>query len=313
LIVGGNVEALVANHILVDLGYDPKIVVGAANTQNSFVFGPWRPVGASPVLASVLDDLGIEYAEHNCNIGAAGVEGEGSEILDVETAIERELQTVKFDRFPEFRAAVAGRPARELTFDRAAFYRELSMTASLDTEALRIDSVRLDPCGSVMTRTEGLALGRYGFWYPDLVIVTAPPRVWDPGHEVLDFSVTEVLRAPSELLPFDLIELGGASGFETVTWRNGNAMVETSGRGLPDLDELPRMLGVDKAIGFDAETSSFEVGGTRYRIGTTSRVRREVGDVSKLPSNTLALGRAATGEPQTLSQVAEQIADLIGK
>jgi hypothetical protein len=295
LIIGGNVEALAANHLLAELGHDPTMMIEPSfrADRNSFTHGPWRPVGASPLLISMLGDLDLDFSDYKSEIGAL----DGSEIVGVDDAPAIRLENLRM--FPEFRAAAAGRPLRELRFDRKAFFSELAAVASVETEAVRTELVTFSGCGR-------------GAWaWPDgpipfdLAIVTAPPRVWDPGCEIWDRLLTEIVNAPTKFLPFDLIEGGGVDGLESITWRDGSAVVESSGP-LPDLD---RLFGIGPAEG--RAHPIFETSDPKYRIGSSVRIRHEIGRVGMVPPNGFALGRAATGESQTLSEVLEAVADLV--
>lgn len=301
LIIGGNVEALAANYILAERGHDPTIVIEPSFRvdRNSFTHGPWRPVGASPLLMDLLGDLDLDFSDYKSEIGAL----DSPEILSVEAAIESKIGVDDLHLFPELRAAVAGRPMRELSFDRQAFFSELAGVASVETEAVRADSVSFSG-GRIVWARLGKWASPHAF---DLAIVTAPPRVWDPGCEARDRIMTEVVNAPTNLLPFDLVEGGGRGGLETITWRDGTAIVESSGRGLPN---LPLLLGVEPAE--DRAHPTLMTGNPGYRIGSSVRIRHEIGDVNILPHGALAIGRSATGKSQTLSGVLEAIADLVG-
>lgn len=129
VILGNDIEALVANYVLADLGFSPTMAARRLPNPNHnlFAHGPWRHTGDSPLLAQMLEDLELDYSEY-----------------ELETALDGQDRRsgtwpVDVSQYPD---CVRGRKRgtrKGLAFNREEFFSALCDVASVDLEMVLFD------------------------------------------------------------------------------------------------------------------------------------------------------------------------------
>lgn len=167
IISGYGIDALVANYVLADLGYSPIIVTPHPNAQSTmFANGPWRHTGSSPLLAQMLEDLGMDFESYSLSVS---LDGEDWTARQAKRLLRKSTHTI-FDRFPDIKRILGG-DSHGYAFDREQLVFELRANASLPESAHR-GRLHSATDVDVLIDTSGLEQGRYGIRYFDHLIVT---------------------------------------------------------------------------------------------------------------------------------------------
>lgn len=278
LITGNGADALAANYVLVDLGYSPTIVTPYPNArQTMFANGPWRHTGNSKLLARVLDDLELERSDYTLTTALDGEDWSGKR------ASKRTTDTTLFDRFPDIKRILNG-DDRGFAFDREQFVDGLRETASLSDTA-----IRGRPFYVIQSQLR-IKMATDLFWFEpfDHLIVT-------DEYSLLSVNRTERVAQPQVIYKLENTSFDGKR-FDSNYYAEGDVIRVTTHGDVTYVQTNP---------GFDRmELRKF--GGKLQSYGSTlwgADLENSKPVALSLPPNVHALGSAATGIDQTISDV----------